>query len=60
MLIPQKDDGRPKIDLKKIPRDEYDDLIKDLDAQMKQASGNLEFERAAELRDLIGEIKGKM
>lgn len=58
-IIPQKDDGRPKLDLKKIPRDEYEDLVKDLDGQMKLASANLEFERAAELRDLIAEIRSK-
>lgn len=55
-IIPQKDDA-PKVDLKKIPRDEYDSLIKDLSAQMELASANLEFEKAAELRDLIGEIR---
>ena len=51
---------KPKLDLKKIPSDEYASLVKDLMGQMKLASANLEFERAAELRDLIEEIKGKM
>lgn len=59
-IIPAKDDERPKIDLKKIPRDEYEGLIKDLSAQMKLASANLEFERAADLRDLIKEINTKL
>ncbi len=59
-IIPMKDDGKPKIDLKKIPKDEYKTLIKDLTAQMELASANLEFEKAAELRDLIAEIKQKM
>ncbi len=58
-LIPQKDDGKPKIDLKKIPRDEYDSLVRDLSGQMELASANLEFEKAAELRDLISEIRDK-
>jgi excinuclease ABC subunit B len=58
-IIPQKDDGKPKLDLKKIPRDEYDSLVKDLSAQMELASANLEFEKAAELRDLISEIRDK-
>jgi excinuclease ABC subunit B len=58
-LIPQKEDKKPKIDLKKIPKDEYATLEKDLTAQMKLASANLEFERAAELRDLIEEIRSK-
>jgi excinuclease ABC subunit B len=59
-IIPVKDDGKKKIDLKKIPKDEYASLIKDLSAQMDLASANLEFEKAAEFRDLIAEIKLKM
>ena len=59
-IIPKKDDGKPKLDLKKIPKDEYKGLIKDLSAQMDLASANLEFEKAAELRDLIAEISAKM
>lgn len=51
---------RAKLDLKKIPKDEYNSLIKDLSAQMDLASANLEFEKAAELRDLISEIKSKI
>lgn len=50
----------PKINLQKIPKDEYRHLVRDLTAQMELASANLEFERAAELRDLIQEIKDKM
>ena len=50
---------RAKVDLKKIPKDEYKSLIKDLTAQMNLASANLQFEQAAELRDLIEEIKAK-
>lgn len=60
-IIPMKeDDKKPKLDLKKIPKDEYDSLIKDLSGQMDLASANLEFEKAAELRDLIAEIRSKM
>jgi excinuclease ABC subunit B len=59
-IIPKKDDGKPKIDLKKIPKDEYASLAKDLSAQMDFASANLEFEKAAELRDLIAEIRQKL
>lgn len=51
---------KAKLDLKKIPRDEYSHLIKDLSAQMDLASANLEFEKAAELRDIINDIKQKM
>jgi excinuclease ABC subunit B len=60
-IIPAKeDDKKPKIDLKKIPKDEYQSLIKDLTGQMELASANLEFEKAAELRDFIKEIREKM
>lgn len=59
-IIPMKeDDKKPKLDLKKIPKDEYDSLVKDLTGQMELASANLEFEKAAELRDLIAEIRSK-
>jgi len=50
---------RVKLDLKKIPKDEYKSIIKDLSAQMELASANLEFEKAAELRDIIEDIKAK-
>lgn len=60
-LIPDKDkDKVPKLDLKKIPKDEYHTLVKELTGQMELASANLEFEKAAELRDLIASIKEKM
>lgn len=59
-IIPKKEDEKPKLDLKKIPLEEYAGLVKDLSAQMDLASANLEFEKAAELRDLISEIKAKM
>jgi excinuclease ABC subunit B len=49
-----------KLNLKKIPKDEYASLVKDLSAQMELASANLEFEKAAELRDIIKDIKDKM
>lgn len=51
---------KAKLDLKKIPKDEYKHLIKDLTAQMNLASANLEFEKAAELRDIITEVKNKL
>lgn len=60
-IIPAKEgDKKPSIDLKKIPKDEYSSLIKDLSGQMELASANLEFEKAAELRDLIAEIRQKL
>lgn len=48
---------RVKLDLKKIPKDEYPTIIKDLTSQMDLAAANLEFEKAADLRDLIAELK---
>ncbi len=51
---------RAKLDLKKIPKDEYGHLIKDLTAQMDMAAANLQFETAAELRDIIADIKTKL
>lgn len=60
-IIPQKDAYiKEKLNLNKIPKDEYAALVKDLTGQMNLASANLEFERAAELRDLINEIKAKI
>jgi excinuclease ABC subunit B len=52
--------NNPKINLKKIPKDEYGHLIKELTIQMELASANLQFEQAAELRDTIAEIKAKL
>ena len=51
---------RAKLDLKKIPKDEYKSLIKDLTGQMELASANLEFEKAAELRDMISDLRSKL
>lgn len=49
-----------KLDLKKIPKDEYKSLLKDLNRQMEMAAANLQFEQAAELRDIINDVKAKM
>jgi excinuclease ABC subunit B len=51
---------RAKLDLKKIPKDEYKNLLKDLTSQMDLAAANLQFEQAAELRDIIADIKKKL
>ena len=64
-LLPRADkdesaSARAQINLKKIPKDEYQHLIRDLTSQMDLAAANLEFEKAAELRDLISEVKGKL
>ena len=52
--------SKPKLDLKKIPKDEYGHLIKELTIQMELASANLQFEQAAELRDMIADLKAKL
>jgi excinuclease ABC subunit B len=60
-IIPDKEKGKPpRLDLKKIPKDEYKTLVRDLTGQMDLASANLEFEKAAELRDVIADIKSRM
>lgn len=59
-IIPGKEEEVPKLDLKKIPKDEYATLIREMTAQMEVASANLEFEKAAELRDNIKEIQSRM
>jgi excinuclease ABC subunit B len=43
-----------------IPKDELARLVKDLEGQMKQAAKNLEFERAAALRDQVVELRKRM
>jgi excinuclease ABC subunit B len=48
---------RAKYDATPLPRDEISRLIKDLESQMKKASKNLEFEKAALLRDRIIELR---
>jgi len=55
-IIPEKEKSK-QLDLRKIPRDEHPTLVRELESQMKLAAANLEFERAAELRDQIEEIK---
>lgn len=60
MLPREAKEEAPKLDLKKIPKDEYKHLIRDLTSQMDLAAANLQFEKAAELRDLINEIKAKL
>jgi len=59
-IIPKKAEEAPKLDLRKIPKDEYAGLVKELSGQMDLASANLEFEKAAELRDVIADIRSKM
>ena len=43
--------------MKRIPKDELPALIKQLSSEMQLAAANLEFEKAAALRDEIERIK---
>ncbi|HEU5200734.1 MAG TPA: UvrB/UvrC motif-containing protein, partial [Ktedonobacterales bacterium] len=49
-------DGRAP-SLETLPREEALKLIKYLESQMRRAAKELEFERAAELRDQIVELR---
>ncbi|MBR3131837.1 UvrB/UvrC motif-containing protein [Candidatus Saccharibacteria bacterium] len=55
-IIPEKEKEN-KLDIKRIPKDELPALIKQLSSEMQLAAANLEFERAALLRDEIEKIK---
>jgi excinuclease ABC subunit B len=59
-LTDEAKSAKKALDLKKIPKDEYKSLLKDLTAQMDLAAANLQFEQAAELRDIINDLKAKM
>ena len=52
-----KKDGKAK---KKLGKKECENLVKSLLREMQQASRALEFERAAELRDMIVELEGEL
>jgi excinuclease ABC subunit B len=49
--------GDRTLEIKKIPKDEMKRLLTELEAQMDLASLNLEFEKAAELRDEIDQLR---
>ncbi len=55
-IIPEKE-VENKLDIKRIPKDELPNLIKQLSSEMQLAAANLEFERAALLRDEVNKIK---
>ena len=55
-IIPEKEKEN-KLDLKKVPKSEFKVLIKELSEQMQLAAANLEYEKAAEIRDMIQKIK---
>lgn len=53
------EDAEKAVDAKKLSPKQLDDLIKELTAEMKRASKNLDFEYAATLRDRIKEIQAQ-
>ena len=55
-IIPEKE-VESKLNIKKIPKDELPNLVKQLSSEMQLAAANLEFEKAALLRDEIAKIK---
>ena len=55
-IIPEEK-KEDKLDIKRIPKDELPGLIKSLQSEMQLAAANLEFEKAAALRDEIEKIK---
>ena len=57
MTSKKKKGKKPELDFRKIPKEGLERLIHDLENQMKLASQNLEFEKAAELRDQVEEMR---
>ncbi len=55
-IIPEKEEVA-RLDLKRVPKEELPSLIKELQSQMQLAAANLDFEKAAMLRDQITEIQ---
>lgn len=55
-IIPEKEQAS-KLDIKRIPSEELPSLIKELRSQMQLAAANLDFEKAALIRDQIQEIE---
>ncbi len=55
-IIPEKEEVA-HLDLKRVPKEELPSLIKELQSQMQLAAANLDFEKAAMLRDQITEIQ---
>ncbi len=56
-LVSEKDYNEMVDEVVKVIRGRTDDLIKDLDKKMKSSSANMEFEKAAEIRDKIDQLR---
>ncbi len=53
-------DKTEDVDPRELPKDRLRDIIGDLEFEMKQAAKDLQFEKAAALRDQIIELRGVM
>lgn len=56
-LAGKKEKKQASIDLKRIPKEEFPHIIQDLQNQMELAAKNLEFEKAASIRDELQALK---
>ncbi|GAA4719056.1 excinuclease ABC subunit UvrB [Brevibacillus fulvus] len=56
----EKADYLPHAEFKKMPKKDRLQVIERMEEEMKEAARNLMFERAAELRDLILELKAEL
>ncbi len=56
----EKADYLPQAEFKKMPKKDRLAVIERMEEEMKEAARNLMFERAAELRDLILELKAEL
>ena len=53
----QEEQGAGAVAIAELPKDEIARMIKTLESQMKQAAKELEFEKAAQLRDQVIELR---
>jgi excinuclease ABC subunit B len=53
-------EAEPGLDLAQLPKDELARLIRELERQMKKAAQELEFEKAAVLRDQVLELRAAL
>jgi excinuclease ABC subunit B len=57
--VDKKEDFLPDKDLAKMTKKELKAYVEKLEKEMREAARNLEFEKAAQLRDIILEIKAQ-
>ena len=58
-IVPKQEE-KQGLDLRKVPKEDYQRVIDELTTEMEFAAANLQFEKAAELRDLIKEVESKL